>query len=54
MTLKLDFNGRRADGRALSFQQGVMQLLSWEPASGNRMVVFALVQKGEAAGEEET
>ncbi len=44
-----------AEARILtSYMAGVLQLLSWEPASGNRMVVFALVQKGEAAGEEET
>jgi hypothetical protein len=33
---------------------GVLQPLSWEPDSGNRRVVIALVRKGEAAGEQET
>ena len=33
---------------------GVVQLLSWEPDCGNRRVLFALVQMGEAAWEQET
>ena len=43
----------RPDGGCMA---GVLQPLSWswEPDSGNRRVVIALVRKGEAAGEQET
>jgi hypothetical protein len=34
--------------------KGVLQPLPWEPDSGNRRVVIALVRKGEATGEQET
>ena len=41
----------RPDGGCMA---GVLQPLSWEPDSGNRRVVIALLRKGEAAGEQGT
>jgi hypothetical protein len=41
----------RPDGGCMA---GVLQPLSQEPDSGNQGVVIALVQMGEAAGEQET
>ncbi len=45
MTLKLDFNGRRADGRALTFQQRLMTHM-WRKNLGKDADVLFTVPVG--------